>query len=385
MVNEVKMIFGLSSENQSSQLQTFVSGRYHPCFRRTSTQDAAASIVRSLHMAQAMGIMHRTFVHARKRCGALGGRTHVIFEVLRPRTCWSCLVSSLRVVAELMVLLRIGLGMFQVAFTRFTFLHDPPARAPRGRSMPATSKAPEPSSLGPAASIRLEKQISDLTRGLQMMGQQLQTLSTVVETQQKAFMRAQDMFVHQQAQIKNLRAHQAVLPISPRGTRSPSPVTHPHARTSPFGASTGAQAHGASPFGVMGSSSAAPAQQQPQANPSYVGTQSTSNVPKLVLPGGVEIPLGVPSVGATNVAGTSTAQDTKPAQLDAFQRSDKWLPEMPKVDSRGWRARTEEIIGFETFLENFSGWLGLISAAFANEVKFSITSSASIESLVSDF
>lgn len=251
--------------------------------------------------------------------------------------------------------------------------------------MPATSKAPEPSSLGPAASIRLEKQISDLTRGLQMMGQQLQTLSTVVETQQKAFMRAQDMFVHQQAQIKNLRAHQAVLPISPRGTRSPSPVTHPHARTSPFGASTGAQAHGASPFGVMGSSSAAPAQQQPQANPSYVGTQSTSNVPKLVLPGGVEIPLGVPSVGATNVAGTSTAQDTKPAQLDAFQRSDKWLPEMPKVDSRGWRARTEEIIGFETFLENFSGWLGLISAAFANEVKFSITSSASIESLVSDF
>lgn len=52
---------------------------------------------------------------------------------------------------------------------------------------------------------------------------------------------------------------------------------------------------------------------------------------------------------------------------------------MPKVDSRGWRTRTEEIIGFETFLENFSGWLGLVSAAFANEVKFSITSSPSIE------
>ena len=32
-------------------------------------------------------------------------------------------------VAELMVLLRVGLGMFQVVFTRFTFLHDPPARA----------------------------------------------------------------------------------------------------------------------------------------------------------------------------------------------------------------------------------------------------------------
>lgn len=81
MVNEVKMIFGLSSENQSSQLQTFVSGRYHPCFRCTSTQDAAASIVRSLHMAQAMDIMHRTFVHARKRCSgaALWVEEHMSF------------------------------------------------------------------------------------------------------------------------------------------------------------------------------------------------------------------------------------------------------------------------------------------------------------------
>ena len=52
---------------------------------------------------------------------------------------------------------------------------------------------------------------------------------------------------------------------------------------------------------------------------------------------------------------------------------------MPSVDAKGWRTRTEEIIGFETFMENFTAWIGLVSAAFANEVRFAITSPSIID------
>ena len=309
----------------------------------------------------------------------------------------------LRMVAELMVLLRLALDMIQV--TRKLFLHrDHPVlamakraatevdaeasdrdRSPRGRrgnSMPAVTKAPSPASLAPAVSTRLEGQIAELTRGLQMMSTQLQTLASVVENQQQAAANAksQSAIQMQQVMIQGLQAQRTALPISPRGVSRPPSPSRVHARSSPFGAAnmSGGQPNGASPFGIGQTTSNVEA--QPTASSRNVGSTS-ADMPKIVLPGGIEIPLGVPSTGVTTSATTAGTGGTtdKPATLDALQRSDKWLPEMPSVDAKGWRTRTEEIIGFETFMENFTAWIGLVSAAFANEVRFAITSPSIID------
>ena len=140
------------------------------------------------------------------------------------------------------MLLRLVLDMIQV--TRKLFLHrDPPVlamakraatevdaeasdrdRSPRGRrgkSMPAVAKAPSPASLAPAVSTRLEGQIAELTRGLQMMGTQLQTLASVVENQQQANAKSQSAIQMQRAMIQSLQAQRTALPISPRGVSRP--------------------------------------------------------------------------------------------------------------------------------------------------------------------
>ena len=79
-----------------------------------------------------------------------------------------------------------------------------------------------------------------------MMGNQLQSLASVVEQQQSAFKRTQETFQVQQTLIQNLQAQRTPLPISPR--------VHQNPRSSPFGAATitGGQANGLSPFGTMG-------------------------------------------------------------------------------------------------------------------------------------
>ena len=179
-----------------------------------------------------------------------------------------------------------------------------------------------------------------------------------------------DTFQMQQAMIQGLQAQRTPLPISPQGG---------NVRSSPFGAATaaGIQANGQSPFGTICQSTTNQTAAQP--NGAATGSDPSNvavNGPKIVLPGGIEIPLGVASSATT--AGTGGTSE-KPV-LDAFQRSDKWLPEMPAVDSKNWRTRTEEIVGFETFMENFSAWLGLVSAAFASEVRFAMTSDSPIDS-----
>ena len=66
-------------------------------------------------------------------------------------------------------------------------------------------------------------------------------------------------------------------------------------------------------------------------------------------------------------------------QLDALQRSDKWLPSMPVVESNRWKSRMEEILGMEQWLDSFCNWLSLISEPFCTEVKFSATSPLPID------
>ena len=198
------------------------------------------------------------------------------------------------------------------------------------------------------------------------MGTQLQTLATMVESQQHAFQKTHDTFQMQQAMIQGLQAQRTALPISPRGG---------NVRSSPFGVATaaGIQANGQSPFGTMGHSTTNQTTAQPTG--SYPSNVAASG-PKIVLPGGIEIPLG----GASSATTAGTGGTSEKPVLDAFQRSDQWLPEMPAVDSRNWRTRTEEIAGFETFMENFSACLGLVSAAFASEVRFAMTSDSPIDS-----
>ena len=205
------------------------------------------------------------------------------------------------------------------------------------------------------------------------MGNQLQTLASVVEQQQSAFKRTQETFQVQQTMIQNLQAQRTPLPISPR--------VHQNPRSSPFGTATttGGQANGLSPFGTTSQTTTNQAATQSNVPASGEGSSGIpAGVPKIVLPGGIEIPLGASS--STTTAGTGGTVE-KPA-LDAFQRSDKWLPEMPSVDARNWRTRTEEIVGFETFMENFTAWLGLVSASFATEVRFAMTADQPMDSSV---
>ena len=115
----------------------------------------------------------------------------------------------------------------------------------------------------------------------------------------------------QQAMIQGLQAQRTPLPISPQGG---------NVRSSPFGAATaaGIQANGQSPFGTMGQSTT----NQTTAQPNGAATGSDpSNVavsgPKIVLPGGIEIPLG----GASSATTSGTGGTSEKPVLDAFQRS----------------------------------------------------------------
>ena len=102
----------------------------------------------------------------------------------------------------------------------------------------------------------------------------------------------------------------------------------------------------------------------------------------IVLPDGTQIPLGPasPSTSPTGAAaansGSVFGQNT---QLDAFQKSDKWLPEMPKLDGSKWRTRIDEILGFESFIDRLMSWVGLASDTFATEIKGAIERTVPVE------
>ena len=98
--------------------------------------------------------------------------------------------------------------------------------------------------------------------------------------------------------------------------------------------------------------------------------------PRIVMPDGSSFQLGPVSPSAGN--DTDQFQGGSSNQLDAFQKSDKWLPPMPTIDISKWKGRIEEITNFEMYVEQLVSWVGLISNSFASEIAFSVRSAREI-------
>ena len=118
----------------------------------------------------------------------------------------------------------------------------------------------------------------------------------------------------------------------------------------------------------------------PQPSATVTGSQA-SPAAMIVLPDGTQIPLGPvsPATSPTGAAANTGSIFGQNSQLDAFQKSDKWLPEMPKLDGSKWRTRVDEILGFESFIDRLMSWIGLASDSFASEIKAAIERTTPIE------
>ena len=186
----------------------------------------------------------------------------------------------------------------------------------------------------------------------------------MVQQQQEIMKQAQQAFQTQQVQLDSLRAQATQLPITPRKPRD-----------SPFNLESQPMPSKPMPNGGLSSPFEAAAGTTSGQQASSIG------VAKLVLPDGTSIPLG--SSGAapagTQVPGSSSGSGSQTSQLDALQRSDKWLPSMPTINTSSWKTRTDEIPGYENFLESLTLWLGFVSKKFSQEVRFAATSKTVIE------
>ena len=163
-----------------------------------------------------------------------------------------------------------------------------------------------------------------------------------------------DTLERQQHELNDLRAQR--VPIPPTASQSVAAANEDRfgamGETSPFtsGQDPPIQLPVNAQQGAGGLASAMP-------NTAVNASSSTGHGVKIVLPDGTEIPLG----GQSNAAGPKVPGST---QLDALQRSDKWLPSMPVVESNRWKSRMEEILGMEQWLDSFCNWLSLISEPF---------------------
>lgn len=52
------------------------------------------------------------------------------------------------------------------------------------------------------------------------------------------------------------------------------------------------------------------------------------------------------------------------------------MPALPGLGVRSWKGRTDEMLGYESWVESFASWVGLISESFAREIRFHVTSTA---------
>ena len=178
-----------------------------------------------------------------------------------------------------------------------------------------------------------------------------------------------DTLERQQHELNDLRAQR--VPIPPSASQSVTATNEDRfgamGESSPFtsGQDPPIQLPVNAHQGAGGFASAMP-------NTAMNASSSTGHGVKIVLPDGTEIPLG----GQSNVSGPKMSGST---QLDALQRSDKWLPSMPVIESNRWKSRMEEILGMEQWLDSFCNWLSLISEPFCTEVKYSATSPLPIE------
>ena len=55
-----------------------------------------------------------------------------------------------------------------------------------------------------------------------------------------------------------------------------------------------------------------------------------------------------------------------------FARSDKWLPSLPTIDFSAWKDRISEALGFLTWMEKLTSWVGLGSEVFPDELMHAV-------------
>ena len=65
-------------------------------------------------------------------------------------------------------------------------------------------------------------------------------------------------------------------------------------------------------------------------------------------------------------------RDPQDVERDVFAKSDKWLPSLPTIDFTSWKDRTSEALGFLTWMEKLTSWVGLGSEVFPNELRHAI-------------
>ncbi|OLP75587.1 Retrovirus-related Pol polyprotein from transposon TNT 1-94 [Symbiodinium microadriaticum] len=78
----------------------------------------------------------------------------------------------------------------------------------------------------------------------------------------------------------------------------------------------------------------------------------------------------------TDAAGRSPPppppRDPQDAERDVFAKSDKWLPSLPVIDFSSWKDRISEALGFLTWMEKLTSWVGLGSEVFPNELAHAV-------------
>ena len=89
--------------------------------------------------------------------------------------------------------------------------------------------------------------------------------------------------------------------------------------------------------------------------------------------------MGTPAKGTTQLFRmASPSPPLRPPPLeqeserDVFARSDKWLPSLPTIDFSSWKDRISEALGFLTWMEKLTSWVGLGSEVFPNELMHAV-------------
>ena len=90
--------------------------------------------------------------------------------------------------------------------------------------------------------------------------------------------------------------------------------------------------------------------------------------------------LGPPGLANYRISAPSPARSPPPppprdpsdGERDVFAKSDKWLPSLPTIDFALWKDRISEALGFLTWMEKLTSWVGLGSEVFPNELRHAV-------------
>ena len=119
-------------------------------------------------------------------------------------------------------------------------------------------------------------------------------------------------------------------------------------------------------------------QQQQQVNPPLPQDGVPENMPSSSSGCQGASPVGTPAKGTQLFRMASPSPPLRPPPLeqererDVFARSDKWLPSLPTIDFSSWKDRISEALGFLTWMEKLTSWVGLGSEVFPNELMHAV-------------